>query len=312
MKRMLQRLAACAAAFAFFAPAGAATEALAPPPLRTLAPSTPNAKDFLWEVASLTNRIYLYGTVHAGRKDWFPLPRAVEEAFNASPVLVVEADVTDNEAMSKSAPSMMLTPPDTLRNHVEPNDYARFVKLLPRYGITESQVESMKPFMAVSMLVFGEWGRNAYFPQYGVDSYLIRRAKAELKPVIELEGIEAQMQLMESLGDAESRKLFGGTVTALEDGLTTDQINGMVKAWREGDPKSLLEIARKYNDVVPGAREFEERFIWSRHEAMVKHLESYLNDSRDRHFVAVGALHLAGERGLVELLRKRGYVVTQR
>jgi uncharacterized protein YbaP (TraB family) len=269
-------------------------------------------KHFLWEVASLTNRIYLYGTIHAGRKDWFPLPAAVEDALTASGVLVVEADVTNSEAMAKAAPGMMLKPPDTLKNHVDAPDYSRFVKLLPRYGMTEGQVSGMKPFMAASMLVFGEWARNGYMPQYGVDAYLIRKAKAELKPVVELEGIDAQMQLMESMSEKESQLLFAGTVVALEDGLTSDQVNGMVKSWRDGDPASLLEIASKYNEVIPGAREFEERFIWSRHDAMVKKLVGFLEESRERHFVAVGSLHLAGERGLVELLRKRGYVVTQR
>ena len=72
----------------------------------------------------------------------------------------------------------------------------------------------------------------------------------------------------------------------------------------------MLEIARKYNDGVPGAKEFEEKFIWSRHEEMLKKIDGYLG-TRNRHFVAVGALHLAGPRGLVEMLKKRGYLVRQ-
>ena len=63
---------------------------------------------------------------------------------------------------------------------------------------------------------------------------------------------------------------------------------------------------------MPGAAEFEEKFIWSRHDAMVRKIEGYLGESRERHFIAVGSLHLAGERGLVEMLARRGYVVTQR
>ena len=305
---------AALAAFAFILPVRAATEATAPPvrPAPQPAPEAPGAKHFLWEVSSLTNKIYLYGTVHAGRKDWFPLPRAIESAFDESPVLVVEADVTDTDAIARTAPSMLLKPGDVLKNHVDAGDYQRFLKLLPRYGVQESQVTNLKPFLAVSMLVFGEWARNGYVPQLGVDQYLLKRARAELKPVVELEGIDAQMALMNGMGDSESRKLFAGTVVALEEGLTSDQINGMVNAWRQGNAPALLEIARKYNDVVPGAREFEEKFIWSRHEAMVKKLQGFLDDSKDRHFVAVGALHLAGERGLVEMLRKRGYVVVQR
>jgi uncharacterized protein YbaP (TraB family) len=270
------------------------------------------AQLYLWEVSSLTNRVYLYGTVHAGKASWYPLPSAVERALDDAKVLVVEADITDLAAMAKAGAGGALAAPDTLRNHVDPDDYARFVKLLPRYRLTEAQVAPMKPFIAVSLLVFAEWGRNGYLPQYGVEQYLIGKARAELKTVRELEGIDTQVELIDSLTDGENRMLFSGTVAALENDLTSEQIKGMVRAWETGDPGAMLAIARKYNETVRGAREFEEKFIWSRHDAMVKKIEAYLNDSKDRHFVAVGALHLAGERGLVEMLRRRGYVVRQK
>jgi uncharacterized protein YbaP (TraB family) len=164
--------------------------------------------------------------------------------------------------------------------------------------------------MAVSLLVFGEWGKLGYHPQYGIDLYLLAKAKAESKSIVEIEGIDTQLALMDSLTEAENRTIFGGTLTALESGLSAEQITGIVNAWQTGDPNLVLEIARKYNTDVPGAREFEEKFIWSRHEEMLKKIDGYMG-TRDRHFVAVGALHLAGPRGLVELLRKRGYLVTQ-
>jgi len=270
-----------------------------------------SAANFLWEVKSVTNRIYLFGTIHAGKKEWYPLPAPVEEAFNDSDILVVEADVTDLKAMEKTAPAVMYSPPETLTQHVDPDDYDRFRKLLPRYQIPEKQVVQMKPFMAASLLVFSEWARLGYIPSFGIDAYLIAKAKAEAKPVVEIEGVEAQIQLMDSLTDAEHKEVFRGTVKAMEMGLTSEQITGMVNAWQAGDPALMLDVARRYNDLVPGARDFEEKFVWSRHEAMLKKIEGYLNDSKKRHFVAVGSLHLAGLRGLVEELKKRGYVVRQ-
>jgi len=269
------------------------------------------AQNFLWEVSSLTNRVYLFGTIHAGKADWFPLPRVVEDAFNDSRELVVEADVTDLDAIEKAGPAMAYKPPDTLKNHVAANDYARFVKLLPRYKMPESAVVQMKPLMAASLLVFAEWAREGYLPDYGVDVYLIKKAKAELKPVVELEGTEAQMKLMDSLSDPEGRALFAGTVGALESGLTGEQIEGMVNAWKIGDSAALLDVSRRYNDKVPGAAQFEDLFVWSRHDAMAAKISGWLDDSRDHRFIAVGALHLVGPRGLVEMLKKRGYVVRQ-
>ncbi len=270
-----------------------------------------SAESYLWEVISLSNRVYLYGTVHAGKKEWFPLDRAVEDAFLDSKVLVVEADILDTQKLAASGKAMTYEPPDVLKNHIPEADYERFRKLLPRYQIPEQGVAPLKPFMAVSLLVFSEWARAGFLPDLSVDAYLLRKAKAELKPVVEIEGIDVQMKLIESLTDAENRTIFEGKLTALESGLTSEQIEGMVGAWQKGDPARLLGVAQKYNQSVAGAREFEEKFVWARHAPMLAKIEGYL-DSRERHFIAVGALHLAGPRGLVELLRKRGYIVRQR
>jgi len=275
-----------------------------------IAPS-PVPKSFLWEVSSLTNRVYLYGTVHAGKASFFPLSEPVLKAFAESKLLAVEADITDAAAMEKSASSMLLVPPDSLAKRVPAPVYQRFVKQLDRFGMPESLVVQLKPFLASSMLAFAEWQRQGYLPRYGVDLHLITGAREQKKRIVELEGAQVQSELMDSLTDLENLQAFEGTVAALESGLTRDQITGVVNAWQSGDPKLLLEVVRAYNESVPGAKELEDKFIWSRHEAMAKKIEGWLLDGRERVFVAVGALHLAGPRGLVEMLRTRGYVVRQ-
>jgi len=267
---------------------------------------------FLWEVVSMTNRAWLFGTIHAGKKDWFPLPATIEQALADSSVLAVEADVTNIEAMSKSVSLMAYPPPDELSKHVPPEEYDRFKSQLTRLSVPETVVKHLKPFAAVSTLMFTEWERSGFSPQYGIDAYLIAKAKAMRKPVVELEGVEAQSALMDSLSEEEHRRAFTGMLKALEDGLIGEQIAGMAKAWQSGDAFLLLELSRRYNEKIPGALEMEEKFIWSRHEAMLAKIEGWLNKSKDRHFIAVGALHLTGKRGLVELLREKGYIVKQK
>ena len=269
------------------------------------------AQSFLWEVSSLTNKVYLYGTMHAGKPDWYPLPDDVERAFSDSDVLVVEADITNAAAMRKSADAMAYKPPDQLKDHVPADQYARMLKLLPRYQFTEGELAEVKPFMAVSILVFAEWARSGFRPGAGVDDYLIRKAKSEEKPIAEIEGVETQVRLMDSLTEKEQLDIFKGTLDALEEDLTTAQIKGMVAAWQAGNPAALLKVAREYNDKVPGAAEFEDKFIWQRHPDMMKKIEGWLAERKHPYFIAVGALHLAGPKGLPELLRKAGYVVRQ-
>lgn len=271
----------------------------------------PAAKSFLWEVTSLTNRVYLYGTVHAGKASFFPLPEPVQKAFAESKLLAVEADITDAAAMARSSGTMLLEPPDELSKRVPAPLYERFAKQLDRYGMAEPQFARLKPFLAASLLAFAEWRRLGYLPQYGIDGHLIVRAKEAKKRIVELEGAQEQSALMDSLTDKENLLAFEGTVAALESGLVREQITGVVNAWQSGDPELLLEVVRAYNDSVPGAKALEEKFIWSRHDAMAKKIEEWLLDGRERVFVAVGALHLAGPRGLVEMLRQRGHLVRQ-
>jgi uncharacterized protein YbaP (TraB family) len=271
-----------------------------------------DARHFLWEVVSMTNRAWLFGTIHAGKKEWFPLAAAVEKAFDDANVVVVEADVTNLEAMSKSVAAMAYAPPDELVKHVPPEDYERFKAQLARLRIPETSIRRLKPFAAGSTLMFAEWERLGYSAQFGIDAYLIAKARAMKKPVVELEGVEAQSALMDGLTGEEHRRAFAGILLALESGLIGEQIDGMVKAWQSGDAFLMLELSRRYNEKVPGAREMEEKFIWSRHEAMLAKVEGWLNKSKDRHFIAVGSLHLAGKRGLVELLREKGYIVRQK
>ena len=279
--------------------------------LLALAPCDAGAQNFLWRVDSLTNHVWLFGTIHAGKASWYPMPKAVDEAFEDSRTVVVEADATDRRAMEKYAPAMTYAPPDNLRKHLPPGDYDRLLRLLPRYGMQELQVAQMKPFMVASLLVLGEWTRMGYLPQLGVDTYFIERAKEEGKPLVELEGIAMQARLMDSLTDAQGVKLLAGTLGAIEQGLTGEQIEGMVKAWHVGDAKLMLDVAREYDEKVKGAAEFEEKFVWSRHDAMLAKISAWLDTGASPRFIAVGALHLVGPRGLVEQLRGRGYTVRQ-
>ncbi len=267
------------------------------------------AQNFLWRVDSLTNHVWLFGTIHAGKTAWYPMPKAVDEAFEDARSVVVEADITDQKAMDEYAPAMTYAAPDNLRNHLAPGDYDRLMRILPRYGMQEAQVAQMKPFIVASLLVFAEWTRLGYLPQLGVDSYFIQRAKAEKKPLVELEGVATQAKLMDSLTEAQGRTLLDGTLGAIEHGLTGEQIEGVVRAWEVGDPDLMLDVARKYDDKVKGAAEFEEKFVWSRHDAMMQKITGWLDQGDTARFIAVGALHLVGPRGLVELLRKRGYTV---
>jgi uncharacterized protein YbaP (TraB family) len=267
-------------------------------------------KSFLWEVTGLTNRVYLFGTIHAGKDSFYPLPEAVESAFAKSKVLVVEADITDTKAMEYSMIGMTYTPPNRLDKNLSPQSWARFRKQIARYGLPEAEVVKLKPFMAVSLAVFAEWNALGFQPQFGVDSYLIERAKVAKKRIVEIEGVAEQTRVLNSFTESELAAMFEATLDALESGKSGTQIESMVKAWQEADPDALLEAANRYTESSPALLAFEEKLVWDRHDAMLKKLEDYLN-AREPYFVAIGSLHLAGPRGLLEMLKAKGFAVRQ-
>jgi uncharacterized protein YbaP (TraB family) len=272
----------------------------------------PETRHFLWEVQSMTNRVYLFGTIHAGKREWFPLPDPVEKAFTDSQVLAVEADVTNAEAMSKTTGAMSYAAPDELSKHVPPADYERLKVLLDKLHIPETIVRHMKPFAAASVVLFAEWESVGLTPGLGVDAYLLNRAKSMGKPVVELEGVQAQAELTDSLTEEEQRAAFSGTLDAIESGLTGEQMDGMVKAWQSGDAFLMLEVARRYNEKIKGARAIEEKFIWSRHEDMLKKIEGCLNRSDKRPFRRGRGAAPGGTARPGRAAAEEGYMVRQR
>ena len=138
----------------------------------------PAARHFLWEVSSLTNKVYLFGTIHAGKKSFYPLPVAVREAFDEAKVIAVEADITDAATMAKGGASMTLQPPDTLSKHVPGPLYERFLRQLARPPAWRRRTSrSSSPSSRPRCFPSREWGRQGYSQQYGVDLQLILRAQ---------------------------------------------------------------------------------------------------------------------------------------
>jgi uncharacterized protein len=265
----------------------------------------------LWAVQSPTNTVFLYGTVHAGRNDFFPLPERVEKLFGASKVLVVEADVSNLSVLRDVAPLMTFTPPDTLETKLPKALFARFKKLAERYKVPVAEAQRFRPFLASSVIAMGELTEAGYEVRYGVDGYLSEQAKLLNKPLKELEGVGEQIKLFSQFTDAEALIWFENALSALESEKSRQQTKGLMDAWQSGDAEKLITIMKEYNAGAKDADKFDDKLLYSRHDAMVIKIASYLALKDEPHFVAVGALHLPGSKGLVAMLEKKGYKVTQ-
>jgi uncharacterized protein len=267
-------------------------------------------KSFLWEVKSATNTVYLFGTIHVGKKSFYPLPDAVEKALAGSKKVVVEADISKTDGLADISKMIMYEAPDTLERKIPSALFARLKTQLVKFKIPADGVKPMKPFMIGALLSVNEFTRLGYDMNFGVDAYLIASANKQMKPILELESQLGQIELLTNMHPLLQETFLENALTAIEAGAVADQMSGVVTAWQTGDAKLMQDVVAAGNKNGKRISEFDEILLYSRHPAMVKKVEGFLLDDQP-HFVAVGSLHLLGPKGLVELLAAKGYKIRQ-
>lgn len=265
---------------------------------------------FLWAVKSPTNVLFLFGTIHVGKASFYPFPASVEAAIAASDKLVVEADITSEDGLENIGAILSYPKGQTLVQHVPAALIERVKPQLTRYGIPQDVAMSMKPFVLGGLLSISEYARLGYDMTQGVDGTLIKRFRRDMKPVLELESQRGQLELMNNMPPDLQIAFLDNALTTLEANLGSEQVTGMVNAWQSGDAQLLETVVAEANKHTKENARLEDVLLDGRHPAMMKKIEGYLA-SPDIHFVAVGSLHLVRPTGLLALLKKKGYEVTQ-
>ncbi len=270
-------------------------------------------RGFLFEVRKGGQTSLLFGTIHVGRPEFYPLPAARQARLAKFDALVLEADVTDTtraiNATQKFA--MYAQGEDGLDKRLPAATLKRVEALLARNQLDPAPMMRMKPWMLGTVLTLFEAAQAGYLPALAVESYVTRLAKAENKPILELEGIEQQFALFENAPWTTQVAYLEDALKAVETNAARREINRVAQAWETGDRPALERlIAEMSAQTSPGARFTMETILLGRHEAMVRKMESMMADGRSYLF-AVGSLHLVGPRGLVEMLRARGYTVNE-
>jgi uncharacterized protein YbaP (TraB family) len=191
-----------------------------------------------------------------------------------------------------------------------PELFARLQTQLQRLKIPPQAVNAMRPFMVAGLLAVTEYSRIGYDASQGVDAYLIKNAKAAMKPVLELESVKGQVSLLAGMPKDVQEAFLENTVAGLERGQSADQVIGVINAWQTGDAKLMQEVSEQSNRGMRKIDALEDLLIHTRNREMLKKIEGFLA-GREQHFVAVGSLHLTGPRGLIAMLKEKGFEVSQ-
>jgi uncharacterized protein YbaP (TraB family) len=242
---------------------------------------------------------YLFGTVHLEDRRVLTLPQPVRTAFDESRAVVLEITL-DETAILASALGMLITDGRELRDIVGEELYLRTVSAMERRGIPEVALRHYKPWSVMTLLVIPQ-------PETGLflDLVLYQTAQAEGKQVRGLESIDEQLAVFDEISEDDQVKLLEETLNNL-DKLPTI-FEKMLNAYLARDLAGLVEINEAYQDLGDPvlAEKFQKRLVDSRNLRMVERLHPMLEEGGV--FVGVGALHLPGEEGILNLLNRAGY-----
>jgi len=266
-------------------------------------------RGLLYEVRSDTGTVYLFGTIHVGKPEFYPLDAKVNNAFAASSALYLEVNLSDASLVT-SASAMATYPEGTnLDRTLSPSAKTKLYAALERYGLPREAAIRMKPWMLGQTLLLMEATRRGYDPAYASELHLLGLATAQRKEVRGLETLDEQFAIFDRMPESAQQKFLEDIVDALESPRMAMDLEALVAAWSHGDARELEdELARERSEGTAFARDVLPRLVDDRNRTMTERIASIVRSGKTT-FVAVGALHLVGANGVVALLRARGFNV---
>jgi uncharacterized protein YbaP (TraB family) len=266
-------------------------------------------KSFLWKVQSSHSTVYLLGSIHFLKKDVYPLNQTIENAYESSDRLVVEANINDlgKLDLKRLADKAFYKDGDDLEKHVSPETYRLIQKESKSLDMPIDLIRMQRPWFLALSFEATELMRLGYDPQYGVDYHFLAKAQGK-KEILELESLDEQLSLLSDYSDKEQEQFLLYTLNSLSS--MGRQVEDMVRAWTTGDAQSLESIIADAAPPDASLAPVLEKLFDERNLKMTSKIEGYLN-SKGTYFVIVGAGHLVGKRGIIELIKSKGYVVEQ-
>lgn len=262
----------------------------------------------VWRVTDGESTVYLGGTVHLLRPEDYPLPEEFDQAYEGSSELFFETDISSMNDLSVQAQMLQqLTYSDgrTLKDVLDTQAYAALETYTAGVGMALMMLEQFKPGMIVSTLQVLEFQRMGFTPQ-GVDAFFNTQALTDGKSVGALETLDEQIGFLAAMGEGYESEFIMMSLEDLDS--TAKLMDEMIGAWRVGDSEALQTLF--VDDMLERAPAVYDSLLRQRNLRWVPQIEAMFNDP-DTEFVLVGAAHLVGADGLVELLRARGYDISK-
>lgn len=265
-------------------------------------------KGLLWEISGnqLKEKSYLYGTMHVQDERVFNFPNSFRQAFDSTKTFAMELDLekASNPANAMSLMKyVMMTDGRTLSDLVSKKDYKVLDKFFTEQGTPLAMMGMMKPFFLLAIVEKAKPKPEGTKTE-ALDQYLASLAKNVDKPIIGLETVEEQMSAIEVIPiEDQAKQLVNAVKSAKKMKKENQTEDELMKYYLAGDLDKLMEISKK-GELSELA---QQKLIVNRNINMADRIDQHIKEKSA--FVAIGALHLPGEKGVIKLLEQKGYTL---
>nr|WP_321406880.1 TraB/GumN family protein [uncultured Carboxylicivirga sp.] len=256
----------------------------------------------LWEISGngLEKPSYLFGTIHVICPDDFFMPEQTSEKLNSCEQLMLEMDITDPTVLQTVQQGMMNPQMKNLKSDLSEEDQEILNKVLTQtLGVGIDQLGILKPW-ALSTMLSVKLALNCEQPAQYEMEFSKMAGEAKL-PLVSLETATEQIAIFENIPyEKQLELLMDGIKNKDEDKALFVE---MVAAYKNQDINALYKYILEEGEM----EDFSEFLLDNRNVKWIPVIAKTINAKPS--FIAVGAGHLAGEKGLIQLLRKEGYMV---
>jgi uncharacterized protein YbaP (TraB family) len=257
----------------------------------------------LYEVTGngLTQPSYLYGTFHLVCPNDLVLTEATKKAVADTKQLYLEIDMDDPALQSSMMRSMMLTGGKTLKDYLSADDYTLLDNhLKASAGMGLAQVGGLKPIAIYSFMAMGALGCQPA----SYDMTLMQMASNDKKEILGLEKLEDQLAIFDKIPMEKQVTMLADM--ARKPGEVKAELDKLLAAYKSQDLTAMMK-QMKESKYDGGLDDFEADLLDKRNQNWIPVIEKAVKDKPT--LFAFGAGHLGGDKGVINLLRQKGYTV---
>ncbi|MCY7422958.1 MAG: TraB/GumN family protein [Chitinophagaceae bacterium] len=257
-------------------------------------------KTLLWQITgkNIKEPSYLFGTIHIMCPGDIQITDVLKEKFSATRQLFLELKMDDPSMMIEMMKGMKMKDSSTIKSLLGPSSYDSANVLFKKStGIQLDLFNSIKPILVVSMIYPFLLGCT---PDSWENNFQ-KMAKAQNKPLLGLEKISEQMNVLESIPYKEQADMLAKTLFQIDS--TKNIFLNMLEVYKQKDLVQLYTLTTSDRDFGM----YERDLLINRNRNWITVITGQVEKIPT--FFAFGAAHLGGQEGVINLLRKEGYTI---